>query len=242
MKTLANIIFLLFGSLSLFAQEEIKPDSIQPPSPALTPTPLVSNETDQDTSIAQVLVDSTAKTSKKKKFKVKGFLKKDYPIPKRAMLLSFAIPGAGQAYNKKWWKIPIAVGGTGTAIFFIRENTKTYRHLRDQVRLRYDEDLNIVRDLSLDPFSVEDLERVRDQRNKWKESSYIALILVQALGGVDAFVDAHMHGYKINEDLSMKIKPTMESTSGFGPAVGIGVNFKLTDGQEEMPKDFDLGF
>jgi len=124
-------------------------------------------------------------------------------------------------------KKTLAIGGTATAIYFVRENTTVYRHLRDQVRLRYDETLDIVADPRLTPLSVQDLEEIRDQRNKWKESSYIALILVQALGGVDAFVDAHMHGYKINEDLTMKIKPTMESASAVGPVVGLGISFNF---------------
>ena len=217
MKVFKTIILLLFVSSLLSAQEEILIDSTEQ-------APLV------------VEVDSTFVKNKKKKKSLRAFLKKDYPIPKRAMLLSFAIPGAGQAYNKKWWKIPIAIGGTATAVYYVIQNTQDYRFLRDQLRLRYDDTLPIVEDVRLASWTNEDIMNERDRRNKWKESSYIALILIQALGGVDAFVDAHMYRYKINEDLSMKIKPSMESTTGFGPAVGLGLSFQFNTPSTPKPK------
>ncbi|MEM9991367.1 MAG: DUF5683 domain-containing protein, partial [Bacteroidota bacterium] len=55
----------------------------------------------------------------------------DYPNPKRAAILSLAIPGAGHIYNKKYWKAPLTWAALGVAVFFVDRNTKTYRLLQE---------------------------------------------------------------------------------------------------------------
>lgn len=218
----------LFLVLHLSAQDSIRIDSIPPPSSSI------------DTSVFKTVLVETVDSNQivnadtslliiqpKKKKKLKGFFKKDYPNPKKAMLMSFIIPGSGQIYNKKYWKAPLAIGGTTAAIIIAVDNTRTYRLLNDQLRLRYGVDTTIIANPFFDNWENEDIERERDRFRKWREMSYIAIVLIQALGGVDAFVDAHFYGYKINEDLSMKIKPTLESSSAFGPTLGIGLSFHL---------------
>ena len=155
------------------------------------------------------------------------------------MLLSFAIPGAGQIYNKKYWKAPIAMGGTIAMIFVVTNNTRNYRELRDEFKARVDGDSLTIPNPGLEPWEDEDIQRERDKWNKWKEMSYIGLVLVQALGGVDAFVDAHMAGFEINEDLTMKIKPSLKATTS-GATLGVGLSFHLTAPPAPKPKDFFL--
>ncbi len=227
MKFYISIFFFVFLTSSLFAQEEISLDSI--PSAPVAKLDTIPNKI--------IAADST-KQKKSVKKKMRNFFTKDYPIPKRAMILSFVIPGAGQAYNKKWWKVPLAVGGTVSMIYVVRNNTRNYRLLRDEYIARVDLDDNTVPNPAIAILTDEDIRSRRDQWNKWKEMSYIGLVLVQALGGVDAFVDAHMYGLEITDDLSMKIKPSIESTPAFGPTVGIGLSLNLNTPLPDKPKDF----
>lgn len=81
----------------------------------------------QDSLATQVLNDSLATQIDSIIAIEKG---SDYPNPKKAALLSLAIPGAGHIYNKKYWKAPVTWAALGTAVFFIDSNTKTYRVLQ----------------------------------------------------------------------------------------------------------------
>ncbi len=227
MRSLILIILLLWIASDLIAQEEIKIDSL-----SLQTTSIESRDS------TLVLTDSTATQKRKSKKLIRGFFKKDYPHPKKAMLMSFIVPGAGQIYNKKYWKAPIAMGATISMIFVVRNNTQQYRFLRDEYIARLDNNDETIPNPGLTIWADEDIRAERDKWNKWKEMSYIGLVLVQALGGVDAFVDAHMAGFEINEDLTMKIKPTIEPSIASGTALGIGVSFQISASPPVVPKRF----
>ena len=93
---------------------------------------------------AVVLLDSTSAEStaplkkKKKEFFLKRILKEPYPSAKKAALLSIILPGAGQAYNKKYWKIPIVYAGIGSLVYAINWNGNKYREFRQAYRYRVD--------------------------------------------------------------------------------------------------------
>lgn len=230
MRLLISLIsFLLFSSL-LSAQENNALDTISPP-------PLVPADS-LLTSTVIANPDQAPKKEKKKKG-LKGFFTKDYPKPKRAMLLSFVIPGAGQAYNKKWWKVPIAMGGTTAMIFVVRNNTLIYRELDTEYRNRVDGDGDTVPDPKYARWADADILNERNRWRKWREMSYMGIALVQLLGGIDAFVDAHMHGLEINENLSLKLKPSFENTAlSPGPVLGFGMSFQLHKPPTPQPKVF----
>lgn len=209
-----RIGILLFGFVLLFAeltaQETGSADSItiERPSTALNS--------------AQV----TTPEPPKKRF-LRSFLKDDYPNPKKAMLLSFFLPGAGQIYNKKYWKAPIAIGGTIGMAYVIRYNTRGFNFYNNELADREanggnNEDCEAC-DERLDTWTNEDLDRERNRWEKQKELSYIGLIGVQLFTGIDAFVDAHLNGYEINEDLTLKIEPSFEELGGTSMAMGVGV-------------------
>jgi uncharacterized protein DUF5683 len=222
------VIFFLI-TFSIRAQEEVETDSLS----------IVTDSTDIASPVSTlVLSDSTKEVKVKSKKTLRGFFKKDYPNPKRAMLLSFAIPGAGQIYNKKYWKAPIAIGGTVAMVYLVKSNTQTYRFLKNEYKARVDENPETIPDPRLMDWEDEDIKKERDKWNKWKEMSYIGLVLVQALGGVDAFVDAHMAGFEINEDLTMKIKPSFEPSLASGTSLGVGVSFQFNAPPPSQPKDF----
>lgn len=158
--------------------------------------------------------DSSAQISPKKLEKVgdsPSLLPKD---PKKATLLSAILPGAGQVYNGKTWKVPILYAGILTDVYFIQYNHKRYERFRDAL-------------FALDkgePNQFPSLNRASLVRNVdyWRQNRDLTLLLmlgIYALNLVDANVDAHLSGFDISEDLTLKIAPqigTLSATSTTG--------------------------
>ena len=159
--------------------------------------------------------DSSAQTKNKKLEKVAdspNLLPKD---PKKATLLSAMLPGAGQIYNGKSWKVPILYAGILTDVYFIQYNHKRYERFRDAL-------------FALDkgePNQFPSLNRAALVRNVdyWRQNRDLTLLLmlgIYALNMVDANVDAHLSGFDISEDLTLKIAPQIgtlsaSTTTGF---------------------------
>ena len=134
--------------------------------------------------------------------------------PRKAMLLALAFPGLGQAYNKKYFKMPIvyaAFAGVGYWIYF---NTGEYRTYLEQYEAN----------------QTSNNERFVKFYRRQLELSYITLVGVYALQVVDAYVDAHLFYWDMSPDLSLRVEPSFEPTlfpEGM-PANNYGFKFKLT--------------
>lgn len=126
--------------------------------------------------------------------------------PRKAILLSAALPGAGQIYNKKAWKAPIVWAGMGTCIAFIGYNTKVYKELKvDYIALNDGDSSTIISGETPPNIIQSEMERFR----KYKEISYIALAGVYVLNLLDAYVDGYLYHFDINENLSAGINPLL---------------------------------
>jgi len=135
--------------------------------------------------------------------------------PMKATLYALVLPGLGQAYNKKYWKIPIvwaALGGVGYAINF---NTNQYQ----QAVINYQEDP-----------SQNNEYKLRGWR-RYMELSYIGLVVVYTLQVLDAYVDAQLYNWNVNDQLSLGVAPTlqplMHPSSFTGQAVGLTCSLKI---------------
>ena len=139
--------------------------------------------------------------------------------PKVAIFRSAVLPGWGQVYNKKYWKLPLVYGALGTAAGFFLFNIKTYNELRQAVIYKSD---NIPENDLLIPsefrtYRVETLQSLRNIYRQYIDYSVLAFILAWGLNVVDAAVDAHLQAFDVSSDLSLKIKPAYDygtSTSG----------------------------
>ena len=125
--------------------------------------------------------------------------------PARATLYSAILPGAGQIYNRKYWKAPIVWGGLGLSIYFIQHNTKQYERYRDGYVALIDDDPTTVSEF--DGANAQSVRDVADTYHKWRDQSYLALVGVYILNVVDATVDAHFVRFDVGEDLSLNIVP-----------------------------------
>jgi Family of unknown function (DUF5683) len=166
----------------------------------------------------------------KKKGFVRRFLTDGYPNPRKAAFMSLAVPGLGQMYNKKWWKLPIVYGAIGTAVYFEVQNIRQYRGLRDNYVLLVDGNPNTnPTELPYTQISgAEAMRRYRDQWKRYVEQTSLAVGFIYLLNAADAFVDAHLSRFDVDDDLTFQLRPTIESTAGFGPVFGFGVQIPLS--------------
>lgn len=144
----------------------------------------------------------------------------NFHSPKKATLLSVVLPGAGQVYNKKYWKLPIIYGGLGLSLYYLNRNL-------DLIKL-YRGDLIALDDPNIDPqtsFSRSNLNSLLDQYKNLREWSYISIGAIYTLQILDANVDAHLFHFDVDEDLSLTILPYMDMTAGPVRGVYLSINF-----------------
>lgn len=174
---------------------------------------------DQDT--LKLNTDSLMKTSIKK-------AKRDWtnwvPNAKRAMWLAMVIPGGGQIYNRKFWKLPIFYGGFVGCIYALRWNGQMYKDYSQAYIDIMDDDPNTesynrflhlgtkITDSNKERYKTIFKNR-KDQYRRWRDLSFFCLLGVYAISIVDAYVDAEMSNFDISRDLSMKVRPTLINTS-----------------------------
>lgn len=137
----------------------------------------------------------------------------------KATVLALALPGAGQAYNHKYWKMPIVYAGLGTCVYFIASNTHSYRHYKTEYIKAADDDPNTVSE-----YSAAQIQPVMETYHRWMDISYFSLIGVYALQALDANVDAHLFKFDISKDLSFYWSPLPSIAHG-AKGITFGVQF-----------------
>ena len=137
----------------------------------------------------------------------------------KATVLALTLPGAGQAYNRKYWKMPIVYGGLGTCVYFIARNTKEYRFYKNEYIKAADTDPNTVSE-----YSASQLQPVMETYHRWMDISYFSLIGVYALQALDANVDAHLFKFDISKDLSFYWTP-LPTFSQSAKGITFGIQF-----------------
>ena len=194
-------------------------------------------------STLEMVEDTTSVVVKKKDKKEK--VKRDWstwtPNPQRALWLALVIPGAGQIYNRKYWKLPIIYGGFMGCIYALTWNNMMYKDYSQAYLDIVDNDPNTA---SYNKFlhlgrTIDDSNRDRykelfknrkDKYRRWRDMSFFVMLGVYALSVIDAYVDAELSVFDISKDLSLKVEPTViPNRMGGNPlqAQSIGVNCSL---------------
>lgn len=140
------------------------------------------------------------------------------PDPKKAMWLAIVLPGAGQIYNKKYWKLPIVYGGFLGCIYAMRWNNQMYSDYSQAYMDIMDDDPqtqsynqflhlgNTITDENKERYQNLFKKR-KDYYRRYRDLSIFALVGVYALSVIDAYVDASLSQFDISKDLSLRIEP-----------------------------------
>ena len=144
--------------------------------------------------------------------------------PTKASLMSAILPGAGQVYNKKYWKIPIIYAGFAGLGYLAVTNNSDYKIYKDAYRLRLDGNESTL-DEYVGIYSDEDLVTLKDYYRRNRDLSYICMGLLYALNIIDASVDAHLFYFNVNDDLTMLVQPGYSAGLNAGLSLNLSFNF-----------------
>ncbi len=156
-----------------------------------------SQEFISDTTI--VLKDSVKK---------KSIFKKGHD-PAKAALFSAIIPGSGQIYNKKYWKVPIVYAGLAGLGVWVGHNAIQLNGYTEAYRLQVDGDTTTTGSFN-GYFTEKQINIKRKEFKKNLDISAIALGVWYILNIIDATVDAHLMGFDVNDDISISFKPEIK--------------------------------
>ncbi|GJM31325.1 MAG: hypothetical protein DHS20C18_03260 [Saprospiraceae bacterium] len=160
---------------------------------------------------------------------------KAWPNPKKALLWSM-VPGGGQIYNRRWWKLPLVYGafvGIGYAIDY---NQSRYRRLKTALDLKRKDETHEFSGTTLDDLTR--LRVLRDEYDKNTQLAYVGIVFVYALQTVEAFVDAHLRNFDIEDDLGMRIKPYFDQENVLGqPLIGLSISIPLHNYNVRLPSN-----
>jgi len=163
------------------------------------------------------------------------------PNPKRAIWLALVIPGGGQIYNRKFWKLPIVYGGFLGCIYALTWNNMMYKDYSqayldimddDPTTASFNKFLHLGR--KIDDSNISRYKEIfrnrKDKYRRWRDMSLFVMIGIYALSVIDAYVDAELSVFDISKDLSLKVQPTViGNPMSENPiyASSLGVNCKL---------------
>lgn len=168
--------------------------------------------------VALALQPSDALAVEKGEDKVQRKARKDSVLrarnlsPHKASLWAM-IPGAGQIYNRKYWKLPIVYGGFAVIGYFVLDNRSYYLKYNDAYICSSKEDNEegyICEDPLTDKYSTSDLQQIKDYYRRNTELSIIVGALWYILTIVDATVDAHLSHWEVNDNLTVDLEPVIQ--------------------------------
>lgn len=145
------------------------------------------------------------------------------PDPKRAMWLALVLPGGGQVYNRKYWKLPIIYGGFLGCAYAMRWNNQMY-HDYSQAYMdimddnpntqSYNQFLHLGR--KVDDSNIEYFKNIfkrrKDYYRRYRDMSFFIMVGVYAISVIDAYVDASLAQFDISDDLSLRVTPSVVGT------------------------------
>lgn len=205
-----TILFLVFFSISVFAQISPK-DTIR-----VENHPTDSIGTKQTPSEIEVLTDIEESNAPSKVLKFN---------PTKAGLYSAILPGLGQYYNKKYWKIPIVWGAIGTGVGVTIWNQKQYNRYRDAFVAELNGQEHEFSDIP--GVNKEVLGRTQDRVKRQQDYAIAITGLIYILGIVDAVVDAHLYEGRKDPDLALKPTIIFDESGNSNSKAGLSLSYNF---------------
>lgn len=145
--------------------------------------------------------------------------------PSKAAFYSAIFPGAGQIYNKKYWKAPIVWGALAIPVYYYQINNSDYKRFRTAYRLRKNGLVDEFTINGIETVSTETLETAQEQLRENRDFSLLSGIILYILQIVEASVNAHL--MQFNTDDNLTIKPTIIQDPLRIDTPVVGLNFKI---------------
>lgn len=209
---------LLIGILDLKAQVNVSDTVNQPETAKFIMSPMTTVDKPDETT--EVKVPKAKKPHN----------------PKKATIMSACLPGLGQIYNRKWWKVPIIYAGIGGIGYKSLSNHREYISCLNAYKYKSDPEgysgplTQHEKDLA-ERYGKEQLQAYKESYRHDFELYTIILAAWYSLNIIDACVDGHLYNYDISDDLSFSIDPMLSTERGFypnAPLAQAGLSFKLT--------------
>ena len=192
-----NLLFIILAVIGTRAFAQVEADSIQVVKPSIS----VPDEADT------VLIQSYAKRFN----------------PAKASLYAAVLPGLGQIYNKKYWKLPLVYGGlfaTGYAVNYYQGLYKDYKEQLFHI-------LETGEDQSLEGFTEDQLRPAIDKARRERDFFIVIMAGVYILQILDAHIDAHLKEFDVNPNLQVKFSPILKNDILLGNQAGFSLTLKF---------------
>ena len=147
--------------------------------------------------------------------------------PSKAAFYAAILPGLGQAYNKKYWKIPLVYAALGSGVYFYRANNKNYHRVREAYKLRINGNPDEFDGLNGNPYISKDgLVTAQKTYKKNKDLSLLVSIGLYVLQILEASTNAHLLQHNVDNNLSISPK-LIKNLNSHKRTAGIAINFKF---------------
>lgn len=153
--------------------------------------------------------------------------------PRKAVIMSALVPGLGQVYNRKYWKVPIVYASLGTLVYLIGDFNKKYNsyynayndYILELAKTPNEGRFNNIQGLQNYNDKKGYLKAYKDFYRRWRDLDVLILAGVYALNIIDANVDAHFFYFDISDNLTLNAKPTI--FEHLDKTENIGISFNL---------------
>ncbi len=147
----------------------------------------------------------------------------------RASLMSAILPGAGQVYNRKYWKVPVIYAALGGIGYFAMGFNSEYQNYHNELIFRYDHaatgQIN-----SFPEYTTANLITLKNQSKKYRDMCFIGMGIFYVLNVIDANVDAHLKKFDVSDNLSLSVVPRafycMQGKNNLGGGISLALHFK----------------
>lgn len=223
--------FIGVGSMNCYAQQALKKrqgtprDSIQmqliKQDSILTNLDSIGKRNEMQLKELESPIDTTSLMQERKEQKLNTKIPKErfIPNPNRAVWMALVFPGAGQIYNRKYWKLPLVYGGFVGCAYALNWNSQMYKDYSQAYLDIMDDDPNTKSFEDFLPPSAnisgqearykEIFRKRKDLFRRQRDLSIFSFIGVYLLSVIDAYVDAELSNFDITKDLGLKVEPAI---------------------------------
>ena len=219
--------------------------AVEPDAAACLPQDICQADTTEELSADTLAIDTAALAAVTDSLlriaKPESRLSHFQPDPIRAMWLALVVPGGGQIYNRKYWKLPIIYGGYLGCAYALTWNNQMLKDYSQAYLDIMDADPNTQSynrflhfGMTINSSNEERYKKIfksrKDKYRRWRDMSFFCLIGVYALSVIDAYVDAELSQFDISDDLSLRVEPTVINNGNANnilDGASIGVNLGL---------------